>query len=68
LQPEIILAAVTPATAALQRGTGTIPIVFAGVADPVASLDLAELGFSRVVPAPTGRPGYERGDMLRLYI
>jgi transposase len=34
----------------------------------VASLDLAELGFSRVVPAPTGRPGYEPGDMLRLYI
>jgi putative ABC transport system substrate-binding protein len=37
LQPDIILASSTPATAALQRQTRTIPIVFAGVADPVAS-------------------------------
>jgi putative ABC transport system substrate-binding protein len=36
LQPDIILAGGTPATAALQRETRTIPIVFAGVADPVA--------------------------------
>ena len=34
----------------------------------VASLDLAELGFDRVVAAVTGRPGYQPGDMLRLYI
>ena len=34
----------------------------------VDSLDLAELGFGRVVAAATGRPGYEPGDMLRLYI
>jgi len=34
----------------------------------VASLDLAELGFNRVVAAATGRPGYQPGDMLRLYI
>jgi transposase len=34
----------------------------------VASLDLAELGFNRVVAATTGRPGYQPGDMLRLYI
>lgn len=34
----------------------------------VASLDLAELGFNRVVAAVTGRPGYQPGDMLRLYI
>jgi putative ABC transport system substrate-binding protein len=36
-QPDIILTGGTPATAALQRETRTIPIVFAGVADPVAS-------------------------------
>jgi putative ABC transport system substrate-binding protein len=37
LQPDIILANSTPATAALQGKTRTIPIVFAGVGDPVAS-------------------------------
>jgi putative ABC transport system substrate-binding protein len=36
LQPDIILTAATAATAALQRATRTIPIVFANVADPVA--------------------------------
>ena len=34
----------------------------------VASLDLIELGFNRVIAAATGRPGYQPGDMLRLYI
>jgi putative ABC transport system substrate-binding protein len=37
LQPDIILANGNPATAALQRETRTIPIVFANVSDPVAS-------------------------------
>jgi putative ABC transport system substrate-binding protein len=37
LRPDIILAGTTPATVALQRETRTIPIVFAGVSDPVAS-------------------------------
>jgi putative ABC transport system substrate-binding protein len=37
LQPDIILTGGTVATAAAQRETGTIPIVFAGVPDPVAS-------------------------------
>jgi putative ABC transport system substrate-binding protein len=37
LKPDIILVASTPATAALQRETRTIPIVFAAVGDPVAS-------------------------------
>jgi hypothetical protein len=37
LQPDIILAASTPATVALQRETRTIPIVFVNVSDPVAS-------------------------------
>ena len=37
LQPDIIVTYGTPATVALQRETRTIPIVFAGVTDPVAS-------------------------------
>jgi putative ABC transport system substrate-binding protein len=37
LQPDIILADSTVATAALQRETRTIPIVFANLSDPVAS-------------------------------
>jgi putative ABC transport system substrate-binding protein len=37
LRPDIILAGTTPATVAVQRETRTIPIVFAGVADPVTS-------------------------------
>jgi putative ABC transport system substrate-binding protein len=37
LQPDVILASSTPATAAVRRETRTIPIVFANVGDPVAS-------------------------------
>jgi putative ABC transport system substrate-binding protein len=37
LQPDIIVTDSTPGTVALQRETSTIPIVFAGVRDPVAS-------------------------------
>src|SRR6516162_8865207 len=37
LQPDIIVTGATPATVALQRETRTIPIVVAGVAEPVAS-------------------------------
>jgi putative ABC transport system substrate-binding protein len=37
LHPDIILANATPVTAALQRETRTIPIVFAGLGDPVPS-------------------------------
>jgi putative ABC transport system substrate-binding protein len=37
LRPDIILTGTTPTAVALQRETRTIPIVFAGVADPVAS-------------------------------
>jgi putative ABC transport system substrate-binding protein len=37
LQPDIIVTNATPATAAVQRETRTIPIVFANVSDPVAS-------------------------------
>jgi putative ABC transport system substrate-binding protein len=37
LQPDIILAYSTPATAAVERETRMIPIVFVSVADPIAS-------------------------------
>jgi putative ABC transport system substrate-binding protein len=37
LQPDIILTGNTPTTAAVQRETRTIPIVFVNVADPVVS-------------------------------
>src|SRR5262245_30684793 len=43
LQPDIILTHATPATTALQRETRTIPIVFATLADPVASGIVARL-------------------------
>jgi putative ABC transport system substrate-binding protein len=43
LQPDIILASSAVATAALQRETRTIPIVFAGVTDPVARGIVARL-------------------------
>jgi putative ABC transport system substrate-binding protein len=43
LQPDIILAGNTPTTVALQRETQTIPIVFPGVTDPVATGLVARL-------------------------
>jgi putative ABC transport system substrate-binding protein len=43
LQPDIILTGTTAAAAAVQRETWTIPIVFANVADPVASGIVARL-------------------------
>jgi putative tryptophan/tyrosine transport system substrate-binding protein len=43
LQPDIIVTSNTPTTVAVQRETPTIPIVFAGVIDPVASGIVARL-------------------------
>jgi putative tryptophan/tyrosine transport system substrate-binding protein len=43
LQPDLILSAVTPTTAALLQHTHTIPIVFATVSDPVGSGFVASL-------------------------
>jgi putative ABC transport system substrate-binding protein len=43
LQPDIIVTNTTPATVAVQRETQTFPIVFAGVADPVAQSIVARL-------------------------
>src|SRR5438552_13115135 len=34
----------------------------------VSGLDLAALGFQRAQPAETGRPAYDPGDLLRLYL
>src|SRR5437660_6007883 len=34
----------------------------------VSSLDLGEMGFRRAEPAETGRPAYDPGDLLRLYL
>lgn len=34
----------------------------------VDELDLARMGFARVVPAKTGRPAYHRAVLLELYI
>jgi putative ABC transport system substrate-binding protein len=48
LQPDVILSSNTPTTAALQRETRTIPIVFAGVSDPVGD------GFVAGLPRPGG--------------
>jgi putative ABC transport system substrate-binding protein len=43
LQPDIILTSSSPTTVAVQRETRTIPIVFVGLADPVASGLVARL-------------------------
>src|ERR1700730_14358883 len=34
----------------------------------VHGLDLVAVGFTRVTPKATGRPGYAPGDLLKLYI
>jgi putative ABC transport system substrate-binding protein len=62
LQPDIIVTTGTPATVALQRETRTIPIVVAGVTDPVAQHIVARLdrpggnitGFADLGEAPLG--------------
>ena len=48
LKPDALFAASTPATAALQREAGTIPIVFAVVSDPIGS------GFVKTLARPGG--------------
>src|SRR5271154_3940174 len=60
LQPDVIVANSTPVTAAFQQVTRKIPIVFAGVADPVGDGFVASLprpggnitGFVAAVPVP----------------
>jgi putative ABC transport system substrate-binding protein len=48
LRRDVILAAASPSVQALQRGTRTVPIVFANVGDPVAS------GFVQSLARPGG--------------
>jgi len=48
LHPEVIMSNTTPATAAFQRETKTIPIVFTVVSDPVGA------GFVESLPRPGG--------------
>jgi putative tryptophan/tyrosine transport system substrate-binding protein len=48
LQPDVILSASTPTTAALLKQTRAIPVIFATVADPVGS------GFVASLPRPGG--------------
>jgi putative ABC transport system substrate-binding protein len=63
LQPDVILAITSPPTVTLQRETRTIPIVFAGVADPVVQGLVAGLprpggnltGFAYSEPALVGK-------------
>jgi putative ABC transport system substrate-binding protein len=63
LEPDIILTSGTPATATVQRETRMIPIVFSGVADPVASGIVARLdrpggnitGFAVYEPSLAGK-------------
>jgi putative ABC transport system substrate-binding protein len=48
MKPDVILANTTPVTAALQRETHTIPIVFVVVSDPIGA------GFLASLPRPSG--------------
>jgi putative ABC transport system substrate-binding protein len=48
LSPDVILAATSPAVAALKQATRTVPIVFVGVIDPVGA------GFIKSLPRPGG--------------
>src|ERR671918_1759073 len=34
----------------------------------IEGLDLTEMGFQRAIPKETGRPPYDPGDLLRLYV
>jgi putative ABC transport system substrate-binding protein len=63
LAPDVLLANSTPATRALQQATGTIPIVFALVLDPVATGIVTSLarpggnvtGFTNFEPSMGGK-------------
>jgi putative ABC transport system substrate-binding protein len=69
LQPDIIMTESTPVTVALQGVTRTIPIVFANVADPVASGIVARL--NRPGGNTTGFAGLEAslgGQWLELLL
>jgi putative ABC transport system substrate-binding protein len=60
LSPDVILADTSTVVAALQQATQTVPIVFAGVIDPVGAGFVASLarpgGTRRVLPRSTTAP------------
>src|SRR5262249_17792666 len=58
-RPDVILAHTTPVTAALQRETHTVPIVFVNVSDPIGSGFIANL--ARPGGNITGVMHYEPG-------
>ena len=55
LRPNVLLGSSTPVTGALARETRTIPIVFAGVSDPIGSGFAANLAHPGVT-SPAFRP------------
>jgi putative ABC transport system substrate-binding protein len=57
LSPDVLLAGATPAVIALQHATGSIPIVFANVADPVGQGFIAS--FARPGGNTTGFGGFD---------
>ena len=48
LRPDVIVAVTTPAIAAAQRATSTIPIIMAGATDPIGA------GFVKSLARPGG--------------
>ena len=56
-QPDVILAITSPSVAALQRATRSIPIVFAGIGDPVGQGFV--VGLARPGGNITGFTGFE---------
>jgi putative ABC transport system substrate-binding protein len=65
LQPDVLLSASTPATAALAHETKTIPIVFVLVADPIGS------GFVTMLPRPGGNItgfGWMEGSVASVWL
>jgi putative tryptophan/tyrosine transport system substrate-binding protein len=56
-RPDVIVAETTPAVAALSRVSGTIPIVFVNVGDPIG------LGFVRSLAHPGGSVGAADRDL-----
>ena len=65
LQPDIILTNGTPVTAALQRETFTIPIVFVNVTDPVAQRIASRLDrrVGTSPASPTWKPRWEASGL-----
>jgi putative tryptophan/tyrosine transport system substrate-binding protein len=66
LQPDVILAHSTPVTAALQRESRTIPIVFTVIADPIGSGFIASQRLRPALYAPLVWEAESNIDLLDL--